>query len=61
MQPMLEWKNSKNKCSDCVSVALGILYAIRIRRVTLRLACPLVQYFTHSLIDGTIFERHIIE
>ena len=60
MQQLLELKNSIT-CSECVSVALGIQHAIRLRRVASSLACPLVQYFPHYFIHGTIFERHVIE
>ena len=44
-----------------MSVALVIEHAIRVRHVTLSLACPLVQYFPRYLIRGTNFERHVIE
>jgi hypothetical protein len=48
-------------CSVCVSVALGIQHAIRMRRVSPSMACPLVQYFPHYLIHGMILERHVTE
>jgi hypothetical protein len=42
--------------SECVSGALFIQYAVRMRRVVLSpVACPAVQYFTPYPITGTTF------
>jgi hypothetical protein len=45
--------------SERVSVALIIVYAMRMRRVILsRVACLAVQYlFPNYLINGTVFEK----
>jgi hypothetical protein len=44
--------------SECVSVALGIQYAMRMPRIMLSsVVCPTVQDFKHYLITGTIFEE----
>jgi hypothetical protein len=49
------------KYSECVSVALVIQYAKRVRRILLSpVACPAVLYFATYLINGTIFGKKLL-
>jgi hypothetical protein len=42
--------------SECVSVALGIKHAMRMRHFVI-VACPAVPYFTHYLINSRTFQK----
>jgi len=43
--------------SECVSVALCIQHAMRMRHIVTRALTPLYNIFPHYLINGTIFEK----
>ena len=46
MQPLLQWKSNNVTYSECVSVALGIQHAKRMRLIILSsVACLVVPYF----------------
>jgi hypothetical protein len=47
--------------SECVSVALVIQHAMRMRHVATRVLPRSTVFFPHYLINGTIFEKQIIE
>ena len=46
---------------ECVSVALGIRHALRIRHTIICGLPSSVLFFPHYLINGTIFETKVIE
>ena len=48
--------------SECVSVALVIQYAVRVRGVVLfSVACLVLSYFSHYLINGTSFWKKVFK
>ena len=49
-------------CSECVSVAVFVQHAIRLRRnVLLAVTCVALPYFSHYLTNGVIFGKKVIE
>ena len=54
-------KNKKYIYSECVSVALGIQHAMRMRHVIIGgLSGSNIFFFSHYLINGTILEKNKI-
>ena len=56
MRPFLLRKKAiRITCSECVSVALGIQRAMRVRHIVHLWPAPLYNISPHYLINGTIF------